>query len=531
MEFLRFQGKPPPPHYVPFNKYRQEHQSPIRKRKHWESGDDRNYGSGGGEWSSHNGQNGFAGGGASWQNKKQKLGEGAFQQNQGSFSRPPPQGGHSFGQGRGETGGGYQNQNGYKSGWEGQKKPFVQKKPYGPGPGQFGGSTPQYKPGPRNGGGPSRPAPHAPRSQPYAAPPASGAPRQPSHRPPPFVPSSFGYTAGGPVTGGTQSYQAPYVGAVLQPQVQVVYHAHVAPTQLPYGMSPAPAPGGMPYPFSAQPQPPAVGAPVTAPYHFGGVTAFTGLPGQGQVPGYQAYSMQAQQPGYYSSLPPMPTPVMTPSPAPPSAIPPTYNPAARAPPTVGPPAATPTTAYTPYKSSLGYQPGQPPVPQHLTPPPPTSSSSHPIQRVNSQTQPPRPANSPPNPLHLAYSPPLPPQPVKPPPPPPPPSTAAPPLPPAMQNASPPSSVSHPSSASNKTAKTSSRAMSKQPAPSPAPSGRKTPTGVSRASSGTPAPSSSSRGTKVAIHTVAKTNVAALYGASFRFLPRIFHLRVLRSFHR
>ncbi|KAI0739634.1 hypothetical protein C8Q80DRAFT_1124013 [Daedaleopsis nitida] len=255
IEFLRFKGKPPPPGYVP-HYLQPDHQSLNRKRKNWESGDGYHGGGGGGEWSTNGYQNGFVGGG---QYKKPRFASAPFQQQgQGNFPPPLPQGVSGYGQGQVGNGDGYHHNN--KPGWNGQKKKQNQyqygpKKPYGPGPGQFDGGTgypaPSMKPGPRNVGGPSRPMQQQRHPQSFAPVPFGGAPPHLQQQLP--APSPFQFTAGGLVTGGTQPPQAPYFGPGLQGS-HVPYQPHMAVAPAPFVSHP-PAPGGMPQPPSCTPTP------------------------------------------------------------------------------------------------------------------------------------------------------------------------------------------------------------------------------------------------------------------------------------
>ena len=510
IEFLRFFGKPPPLGYVA-NYARPDSQffNSNKKRKNWDSGSAQ--GGAGDRPNRGSYNNGFAGGdGGNWPNKKPRMGNppNGYQQGpSGNLLGPPAQGGVYGQHGHFGFGGGYQNgggfqqsnrgfQNGgtaHKPGWNGQqKKPFT-KNPHGPGPGQFGGPTAPFQPGPRNVGGPSH-LPHKQqqqqRVQPFvAAPPFSIAQPAP---PAPLAPSPpFAFPANGAVASGSMPPQTGPFGAVPQgPHVRIPYQAQTGPSHAPYG-TPQPAPGGVPYSafVPPQPQPPAAGIPPMSQYPqypYSAVSpAPAQVPGQPQIPGYQPFSPVPPQPvrtGFY------PTPAATPVPQ--TARPPpasaSHSPAISPPPYIAGhphPAVAPanrpsvpgsSTGYTAYNSPFGPQRPQPPIPQ-VSPPP------------------------------LPIIPPPPPPPTISAPPPPPPSTAAPPLPPG------PSVTSSKHGSRGRESKPSNTVSTGSPAAS------------SSTHSGGGAPSKSG---KVSIQSVAKTSVAALYGACLQIL--CFGLALVRS---
>ncbi|KAI0699512.1 hypothetical protein C8T65DRAFT_697618 [Cerioporus squamosus] len=483
IEFLRFFGKPPPLGYVA-NYTRPDSQffNANKKRKNWDSGGSNGAG---GDWSNKGGyNNGFiGGGGGNWPNKKQRVSNpNGFQQGPpGNFSGPPVQGGGYGPQGQFGNGGGYQNggnfqngggfQNGNKPGWNGQqKKPFT-KKPYGPGPGQFGGAPAPFQPGPRNVGGPPRPY----KQQKQHAQPFNAAPSFSPAQPVPPIPRNpsppFAFPANGAVAAGPRP-QAGFFGAAPHgPQVQGPYPAQASPSHMPFG-APQPAPGGVPYnsfvPPQPQPQLPVAGMPPMPQYQqqYPYVAGFapTQAPSHGQIPGYQSFPpvpSQPARPGFYptpAATPAsrVPRPAPTPVPPPPAVSPvPPYFAGSPAPPASSPPVPGPPAAFAAYNSPFGPQRAQPPVPQVPPPPPPTIPPPPPPPTISA-------------------------------PPPPPPAIAAPPLPPAL------------GVTSSKHGSKGQKSKSSTPVPP-----------ASSASSSKPA-DATSKGGKVALRSVATTHVAELY---------------------
>ncbi|KAH9849147.1 hypothetical protein C2E23DRAFT_888535 [Lenzites betulinus] len=429
IEFLRFQGRPPPPGYVPFYALQpqQQHENGYmnRKRKAWEGA--------GGDWS------GPSGGSGGWQNNKKPRFNGSS-------------GGGSYGNFQGGMpGGGYASQSAPapRPMWNGNGQKRVANTSWPrsnpPGPGQFGnGAGPShapshFQPGPRNVGMPPV-APAAPA--PYSAV-GGGAQVLPQLPPAPYAyPGGGGQPAQMPFYGATQGS---YMGTTAQPSQ--------------FGMT---NPGGGVFPnyYQTQPQQPvaSVPSPMAYPQQYPyGAAALASIPGQGQAQGYQSYASAPvqyttpQQPPYYPS-PGASLPVPVPSPAVPGA--PAYYPNVPGVPPINNPAigSAPHLSYnSPYGAQTPVQPTPPPL-VHTPQPAATPVAQAPAPP---SMQPPAPVTQPPPPPPPSTQPPPPPQPA-------PPKTAPPPPPP------PPSAPSGPSvngaSAKNAAKQQQSPPVIKTPAP-------------------------------------------------------------------
>ncbi|KAI0631665.1 hypothetical protein C8Q77DRAFT_1159426 [Trametes polyzona] len=447
IEFLRFQGRPPPPGYIPY--YAQQHETyqMNRKRKNWD-----------GNASEWGGGPGGGGGGGGWQNKKPRINGGGY----GNFNQ-------------GAQGGGFPPQ-GFahqKPAWNGQRKFGNWRGPHAPGPGQFGnGAGPLHAPGhfqsgPRNVGGPPVPSPYQAVG--------GGVPVNPQPAPTPYT---F-------AMGGTQPVQTPYFNGLPQ---QAPYPG--AQPQLPqYGMQP-PAPSSYSTYYPPHPQPPMAG--VSAPTAYGQQYPYAAYPPQAQVPGYQAYpTAPAQYPPTtpQSSYYPTATPAAFPTPVPPA---PAYYPGASA---MSP--AQPQAVAAPNGSQNPYQP--------YVAPPPAPSVSPPASVGTPATQPPQPpvppAMQPPPAPPTVQPPPVPP--TTQPPPPPPPNQPPPPPPPAPPSTAPPPPPPVPSASPGQTNGASSKGSSK----SQTPAKPHTPASTSHLPNGK---SKKNSKVTISVESAPKTHVTALY---------------------
>ncbi|KAI0822152.1 hypothetical protein BC628DRAFT_1422075 [Trametes gibbosa] len=459
IEFLRFQGRPPPPGYVP--KYTQQPQPQFdnsymnRKRKTWESG--------GSEWSGPNG-------GGGWQNNKKPRFNGAG-------------GGGGYGNFQGMQGGGFSpqgppasrpawNSNGQKrftnTSWPRSNVPGSNQYDNGAGPSHAPG---HFQHGPRNIGMPPAPVPYL----------GGGA-----HVAPQRTPAPYAY----PGSGVQQPTQPPFYGATT---TQSSYPGAMA-QQTQYGMM-NPGAGMFPNYSQTQPQQPVANtpSPMAYPQQYPYCSVVPSVPGHGQVPGYQSYTAA---PIHY------PTPPQTPYYPPPGVPLPTAAPAPAVPavsayypnvpgvhqtnnPAIGS-ASLPRLPYNaPYNAQAPTQPTPAPV-VHAPQPLVTPIVQQPAMP---SIQPPAPATQPPPPPPPSTQPPPPPQPA-------PPKTSPPPPPPPS---GPPNHSPHGVS--------SAKNAAKQQQPSPVVKTPLAPTILSAAQS---AKSKKSAKVTIAVEPPSKTHVTALY---------------------